>query len=246
MYRKIKLITTLGLFILANVFTESFSYGQEKKQPIKENGGMGYSMFGSTFLNVSDLNTKLENSGYSTFSDNFFSAGGGGHAIINNKWIVGGEGHTLLSDSETSGNYSNSLIASYGFFDLGYIVFSIGDLRIYPIIGLGAGEMKFKISRKLTSLSFDDILDTPERNSEISKSGFLLNLSLGTDYLINFSKNENERGGMLLGVRAGYCLSPSKGHWEMGDVEISGAPDLGFSGPYIRFMIGGGGFSKEK
>ena len=245
MNKKIKLVATLIIFIVEGMIITNISYGQEIKADAKESGGMGYSMLGSSFLNMSDLNALLENNGYSAISGSFFSVGGGGHGIINNKWIIGGEGHSLLGGSETSGNYINSLIIDYGFLDLGYIIYSFGDLRVYPLLGLGAGGMKFKISENLTSITFDDILTTPARNSEISKSGFLLNLAIGTDYLLSFAKTETERGGMLFGLRAGYCISPFKGHWEMGDIDVSGVPDFGFSGPYIRIMIGGGAFVIE-
>ena len=56
--------------------------------------------------------------------------------------------------------------------------------------------------------------------------------------------DEKGKGGMVLGVRAGYTFSPFKGDWNMDDLEISGAPETGITGPYIRLMIGGGGFGK--
>jgi len=245
MYRKFKLTIALTIFIIGGAVFPAPALCQAITLNIGESGGMGYSMFGSSFLNMKDFNSRLENNGYIPLSGIFFSVGGGGHAIINKKWIIGGEGHSLLGGNETNGNYTNSVIVSYGFFDLGYIILNPGELRLYPLIGFGAGEMKFSISEDLSSISFDQILDSPGINSEISKSELVLNLALGADYLISFAKTENERGGLVFGLRAGYCVSPIKGHWKMGDVEITGTPDLGFSGPYIRLMIGGGGFAKE-
>jgi hypothetical protein len=245
MNRKIKLTVALSIFIAVSIIFPIPALCQGITLDIGESGGMGYSMFGSSFLNVKDFNSQLENYGYIPLSGTFFSVGGGGHAIINKKWIIGGEGHTLLGGNETNGNYTNSVIVSYGFFDLGYIIFYPGELRLYPLIGIGAGEMKFSISEDLNSISFDQILDTPCINSEISKSEFVVNFALGADYLISLAKTENERGGLVFGLRAGYCVSPFRGHWKMGDVEITGTPDLGFSGPYIRLMIGGGGFGIE-
>lgn len=244
MCRKIKLVMALIILLVVSIIT-SVTHGQRIELNPEESGGMGYSMLGSGFLSISDLNARLESNGYSAISGGFFSVGGGGHGIFNNKWIIGGEGHTLMGGSDTDGNYSTSLIVNQGFFDVGYILYSTGDLRAYPIIGLGAGTMRFSLSEDLTSLTFDQLLNNPGRNSEISKSGLLLNFALGADYLFSFMKSESERGGLLLGLRAGYCISPFKGHWNMGDIEISGAPDLGFAGPYIRFMIGGGAFGVE-
>ena len=236
----------MAVLITAGILSANMLSGQTLNPVVEEIGGMGYSIFGRSFLDLKDFNAKLESNGYSAITENFFSVGGGGHGIIKNKFIIGGEGHSLLGGGTTVGTYENSLIINYGFLDFGYIIYSVGELRLYPLIGLGGGGMKFKISEKLTSLSFDDILDTPDRNSEISKSSFLLNLAFGLDYLLKFAEDEKGRGGMLLGLRAGYCVSPFKSNWNMGEIEISGVPDLGFTGPYIRLMIGGGGIGIEE
>lgn len=64
------------------------------------------------------------------------------------------------------------------------------------------------------------------------------------DYLLKFAEDETGKGGMLLGLRAGYTFSPVKSGWNMDDLEISGAPKIGITDPFIRLMIGGGGFGK--
>jgi hypothetical protein len=246
MYGKVKIFATLTVVVAVSILFANISQGQEITPATKEGGGMGYSMLGRSTIDIKDLNTKLESKGYSKISDNFFSVGGGGHGIINNRLIIGGEGHGLLGEEVTSGNYKNSLNIGYGFFDLGYIVYSIKDLRVYPLLGLGGGGMNLKIAEKLTSLSFDNVLDNPKRNVELSTSGFLLNLALGIDYLLKFGEDEKGRAGMILGLRAGYTLSPFKGGWEMDEIEISGAPEIGITGPYIRLMIGGGEIGKKE
>lgn len=240
MYRKIKRVATLIVVVVVSILFTNISQAQEIAPAAKESGGMGYSMFGRSIIDIKDLNAKLESKGYSKISDNFFSVGGGGHSIINNRFIIGGEGHSLLGEKVTSGNYTNSIYIIYGFFNLGYIVYSIKDFRVYPLLGLGVGGMNLKITEKLTSLSIDDVLDVPTRGVEISTGGFLLDLALGIDYLLKFGGDEKERGGMILGLRAGYTLSPFKGGWQMDEIEISGAPEIGIKGPYIRLMIGGG------
>ena len=245
MCRKAKIATTFTLAMVVNLLFAGISQGQEIASSTKENGGMGYSMFGKATIGITDLNAKLESKGYSRISDSFFSVGGGGHSISKNKFIMGGEGHILLGETATSGNYKNSINITYVFFDMGYVAYSIKDLRIYPLLGVGMGSMNLKIAEKATALSIDDVLENPNREVELSTGGFLLNLAIGIDYLLNFVKDETGRGGMLLGIRVGYTLSPSKGSWTTSDIEISGAPDIGITGPYIRFMIGGGGISKK-
>ncbi len=203
--------------------------------------GMGYSLYGTNRLDIEDLNTSLKNNGYTKFSTNFFCVGGGGHGLINDKWIIGGEGQTLLGEDKVRGNYKSSIYAASGFVNLGYIVYELSGLKVYPLIGIGAGGLNFSISQDLNSLSFNEILDDPERSVQISTSEFLIQVSLGVDYLLTLAQDEDGQGGLVFGLRAGYCLSPFQSDWMMGDLQISGAPETGMTGPYIRFMFGGFG-----
>lgn len=246
MYEKVKIVATLIVVAVVSILFANISQGQEIAPTAKEGGGMGYSMFGWSTIDIKALNSRLESKGYSNISDNFISFGGGGHGIINNKVIIGGEGHGVFGKEVTSGNYKNSINVGYGFFNLGYIVYSVKELRFYPLLGLGVGGMNLKIVEKVTSLSFDDVLDDPKRRVELSTGGFLLNLALGIDYLLKLGEDEKGKAGLIFGLRAGYTLSPFKGGWDMDEIEISGAPEIGITGPYIRLMIGGGGFGKKE
>ena len=235
MYKAAKPVATLTLVAVMSVFSVSVD--------AKEGGGRGYFMCGGSIVDIDALNSRLEGKGYSKFSDSFFSLGGGGYAVIN-RVIIGGEGHGLIGRDETSGNYKTSLSAGYGFFDLGYIVYSTGYLNVYPLLGLGGGGINFKIVER-EAPSFDEVLDDPKRSIELSTGGFLLNVALGTDYLLKLGEDEEGEGGFVFGLRVGYTLAPVKGDWDMDGTEISGGPEVGITGPYIRLMIGGGGISRE-
>lgn len=243
MYKKTNVVTIFLVIIFLNIFFFSNAVAQEQPKGSNEVGGGGYFMFGWNLLDIEELNSKLENKGYSALSDNFISFGGGGHGIIN-KLIIGGEGHGLIGQEVTSGNYKSSLSVGYGFFNLGYIIISAGNLKVYPLLGLGGGGMSLRIIEK-TPLSFDELLDNPKRMAELSTGGFLLNLSLGTDYLLNLESDAEGGGGLLVGLRFGYTFTPLKGDWKMDEVDISDAPQLGITGPYIRLIIGGGGYGRE-
>ena len=228
------LIITLFLFISANN-----AYSQELKHRGRMGGGRGYFMFGFNNLDIKNLNTALENKGYSKLSDNFLSFGGGGHGIIN-RFIIGGEGHGLIGEEANSENYKSSLSVGYGFFDFGYIVYSIGGLNVYPLLGIGGGGITLKISEKVPP-SFDAILDNPKRGVEISTGGLLLNIAVGADYLLNLGDRKWGNGGLVFGLRIGYTYSPIKSDWQFEEGSISDGPETGITGPYLRLMIGGGG-----
>lgn len=235
MYGTFKLRTVCLIMLMSFLFPGSLAFGQST-----ENGGFGYSLFGRNTIGMDDFNSALAGNGYSELLDSYFLVGGGGHAIINSKWILGGEGYSLLGEEATSGDYTSSMIMACGFFDVGYIVYTINQIRVYPLIGIGGGGINFNIAEDVSALSFNDVLENPNRIVTLSASSFLLNFSIGLDYLLNFSQEPDEKAGMLLGVRLGYMVSPSNNRWSMGDVEISGAPNLDMTRPYFRVVFGGG------
>ncbi len=217
------------------------TYGEEVKSGSSEGGG--YFMVGSSVIDLKALNSKLEEKGYPSLSDNLLSLGGGGYGIIG-RVMIGGEGHGLIGKGGTEKGYKTSVGGGYGFFNLGYVVYSRNNLKVYPLIGLGVGGMTFTIVEE-RSLSFDEILDDPKRGVWLSTGGFLLNLALGTEYLLKLGEVEKEEGGLILGARIGYVLAPFKDGWKMDEIGVSGGPEASVAGPYLRLMIGGGGREKK-
>lgn len=70
-------------------------------------------------------------------------------------------------------------------------------LIIYPIVGIGGGGLNITISEK-GSYDFHEIMNNPKRGIELSNGGFITSLSLGTDYLLSFSTDEENKGGLML------------------------------------------------
>jgi len=242
MREKSKIIVSLIIVAVTSFLLVNIAQGQEIRASAKKEGRkMGYFMFGGNIIDIKTLNSKLKNKGYSELSDNFISLGGGSHRIIN-RVIIGGEGHRLIGREVTSKGYRTSIDIGYGFFNSGYILYSVSDLRIYPLLGLGGGGMNLNIVEK-DSPSFDEILTNPKRGATLSTGGFLLNLAVGADYLLKLAEDEEGRGGLIFGLRAGYIFAPIKGDWEMDGIGISGGPQAAITGPYIRIMIGGGGIA---
>jgi hypothetical protein len=234
-------ITLLAVFSLALI---SIAQGEENLKDGKEEGGMGYFMIGGGTLDIDAINTRMQTAGLSTLSDNFLSLGGGGYAI-HGRLILGGEGHSLLGEEVSNESFTTSIGAGYGFFNIGYSLHSSGSLIVYPMFGIGGGAMSISMMEKGTSPSFDQILNDPKRSVVLSTGGWLINLALGTDYMFIMEENEEGKGGFILGLRIGYVLAPIKGDWSMDGIDISGGPDIGITGPYIRLMIGGGGYDER-
>jgi hypothetical protein len=207
--------------------------------------GRGYFMIGGNQLDMDDLNRRLMANGFTRFSDDYISLGGGGHAIVNERIIIGGEGHALLGRTKSSTvvnvDYGSKLSAGYGFFDLGYVVLRSGGFDAYPLLGIGGGGISMNFVESEVG-SFDDVLQNPSRGSKLSTWDLLVSVGFGMDHLYVLGGNEQGEGGLVLGLRAGYIFSPFEGDWKFEGETLPGGPDFGITGPYIRLMIGGGGW----
>lgn len=196
-------------------------------------------MIGWAALDLQPLNDALASSGYPRFSEDFLSLGGGGHALLG-RFVLGGQGHGYLSQGHDAafpaGNYRTEVTAGTGFFDFGFVLWSRGGATLSPLVGLGGGGIQVDI-RELSAPSFSEVLAQPGRRSTVRTGGFLLDLSASIDWIL--SRGEGF-GGPLVGARLGWVLTPFHGHWQLHGQDVAGGPELGLTGPYVRFMIGGG------
>ena len=238
---KCKTLTFIATIVSLTLLISNFSFSQEAETEKKNDEVRGYFMFGRSKLDIDALNERLVSKGKTSLSDGFLSFGGGFLRKNNSNWLSGVEGHYLFAEEKDytvpNGNHKASLTAAYGFFDIGYALVSSGGLNIYPLIGFGGGVMWLQIGKN----NFNDILEDPERNAELTAGIFLLNFALGSDYLLKLKEEEKGVSGIVFGFRAGYTYAPWKGAWWTDNISIDGGPKIEMTGPYIRFMIGFGG-----
>ena len=207
-------------------------------------GGMGYFYSGVSFADLDALNTMLMENGMPELGNTSVSFGGGGQGIIGN-FILGGEGHGIVGESGLNQTYRVSYGGGYGLFNIGYVVYAKPAVLIYPMLGIGGGGQSVTITNRSTlPVSFSDLLEDPKHQSVLTKGSFLIDLSVNSNIFIFGNTGGNSSGGFLVGLRAGYLLELSNARWYIDDQELVGGPDSGMSGPYIRLVIGGGGFSR--
>jgi hypothetical protein len=235
-------ILLIGLGALATVHAQQQGHEEPRAdesahETVHSGGGAGYFAAGVQFTDLSDLNNRMADAGYPTFSSEMVSIGGGGYSVTN-RILIGGEGHGLISGDQGYQGRNVSVGGGYGLFTLGYLFRPNRNLRVYPRLGLGGGGLQLEISDQGDATDFDDILDDPNRSASIGRASLLVSLGAGLEY--QFSGPE-ERGGFRLGLRAGYMLSPLESEWQLDDTTLSGGPDATLQGPFIRLTIGGGG-----
>ena len=231
------LLTIVGTCALAAGLYSALAAPVQGADTYVPRGGAGYFMIGGTLPDLGALNAALERGGYSRFPRSFFTMGVGGHAFIG-RLVLGVEGQTLLERGRILAGRESVLSGGCGFFNVGYAVHSGDGLEVFPLIGVGAGSLTLKITGR-DPVSFEDVLEDPDRSARLQKSGFLMQAALAADRWLGSGRG-NGRGGLFIGIRAGYVFAPAGGAWELEGLEAEGGPRAGWSGPYIRISIGAG------
>lgn len=87
-------------------------------------------------------------------------------------------------------------------------------------MGIGGGGFSLRIAERAVTPTFDEVLENPAREINMTAGDFLFNFALGLDYWLTIG--EDGKGGLLFGVRVGYSLSPSEVDWKMTDMDVLG------------------------
>ena len=185
-----------------------------------------------------ELNDRFAASGYPDADDRLLALGGGG-LVSRGRLLIGGEGHGVIGPRRGAmdDDLSVRVGGGYGMFLLGYAVHREGGLDLFPLVGIGGGGLAVSIDER-SAPTFDEILDNPRRGAQLASGQLLLNAGLGLDY--TFRGESRRRGGPMVGIRGGYMFAPMTAEWVTGDGTLTGGPDAGFKGPYLRVVIGGG------
>ncbi|MFB6248642.1 MAG: hypothetical protein ABEL97_08745 [Salinibacter sp.] len=231
-------ILFLGLGDIATV--QAQDHDQNDDDPAAESPmeaqGVGYFAVGTQFTNLAPLNDRLSGAGYPTFTSEMISLGGGGYGVVANRLMLGGEGHGLLTAEGARQGRNVSVGGGYGLFNLGYLFRPASSLRVYPMVGLGAGGLQLDIESAGTADNFDDVLNDPNRSATVGRAGMLISLGGGLEYQFG---TPGEGRSARLGVRVGYMISALRSDWQLGDNALSGGPDASMQGPFLRLTIGG-------
>jgi len=234
MVRKVIILGMVGLLVTFPLYAQ--------REKARRFGG-GWFAIGLNMSDLGKLNDRLKTQGFADIRASRLAFGGGGYGLLAQRIVIGGEG-SGFSQEVSSPTQVASISGGYGFFTLGYAVVSTRRLRFFPALGIGGGGINLHITPRMTSPTFDEVLENPEREVRLLTGSFLINFSLGMDYLIILGRSRRARrgeGGFLVGVRVGYILAPSKTNWKMEKVDVIGGPDARLTGPYIQLLLGGGG-----
>jgi len=239
----IKILSMLTVTMLVWGLAVSVAYAEQEAAERPKGAGAGGFLFGMNRVDFDALSSKLAAQGFEELEAENTFFGGAGYGVIGDKIIIGGEGGGFGQDV-SSDTLKASVGYGYGLFKVGYVIYSKGSLRVFPLFGMGGGGINLRIADTGGAPGFDALVKDPGREVNLSAGGLLFDLGLGMDYLLLLGGDEKGEGGLLFGVRAGYTLSPTKTDWRMTDRDVLRGPDVRITGPYVHLMFGGGGREK--
>ncbi len=194
-------------------------------------GGFGWFEFGTQSMDIDELNDVID-SGYGLkLDDMFYTIGGGGYSIIDN-FMIGGEGKGILANSDSDQTKKVTYSGGYGMLNMGYMLYRNKNIGIYPKLGIGGGGMTLEIAEN--GAYFNNAIFSGMSGC-VNYSTFLGDIALGAIYTHN---------GLIYGIQGGYMLSFSKDNWQIAEQSLPNGPKIGMGGPYIKLILGGGGFSR--
>lgn len=222
-------------FIFCFLINDSFS---EDIDPHDLND-VTFASFGITTVNTGSLNPVLTTAGYAPFANSSMTWGTGSRNI-NGKIMMGSEANvTFENKAISSNNFNGFLNSSFNIIlNVGYVVFSTDNFVVYPYVGAGIGRVNMDIIKNEKTPTFNELLARPERGVPVSNTSAVVHLGVGTDYLIKIGKSQPQKGGIVIGLKAGYVFSVYSTGFQLAGNPLTGAPDINNNGAYAKIYLG--------
>jgi len=210
----------------------------------KKRVNAAYIMGGLSFLNFNTLNRNLAKGDYPALTERYLTYGVGGH-VIQNKFIVGLEIHRYIEKTpvRSTKEFNTSAYGKYIVLNFGYLLYSKKGLMVYPLGGMGFGELRLRVTENNIQ-SFQDINKYQKGSESITRS-FIVNLAMGADYFFKYNQKKKGKNNLMIGIRAGVILSAIKDDWSVNHIHVADGPIAGLSGPYIKVVFGLGGWMEK-
>lgn len=209
----------------------------------KKRVNAAYVIGGANLLELNELNINLKDRGFPEAPTNYLSYGIGGH-FVHNKIVAGIELLRLLERTTTAPTeYNISISAKFYLINFGHLIYQKKGLMMYPFLGTGLGKFKM-IAAQNNIDSFNDISNL-QKSSESKFSNIIFNLGFSTDYFLKYDPQKKGSNNLIIGFRVGMNFIPFKSKWKVNRIEVPDGPEIGINGPYIRLIIGLGGWAER-
>ncbi|GAB4033145.1 hypothetical protein [Spirosoma gilvum] len=203
-------------------------------QSAKQYGGAGFFRIGYANLHqIGRTLTQISPSLPSTSGNDFVYVGGEGYARLD-KLILGAGGYGMARRSFGSSTYYAEPFCGGGYLYVGRIVVDKPSFWLYPLAGIG-GTVVGMTQRQLQG--------TTTTESSVMLPNINVQLGVGADWKVATFGDYDTYGGVLLGLRAGYQMSPYSTGWQTtGDLLGTDRPRYATNGFFVTLTVGIGAF----
>lgn len=200
-----------------------------------------YLVGGCAGLDAEDLDRRFEDAGYPGFPQSMPAVGIG--LMGGRRWLVALEYVGLLSTPEevrlsrgryqvTHGAYSIALSG-------GWRMIHGEHVRLFPLVGIGYGALTSEI-KPLDAVDFDSVLVATGGKASFDGGTGIAELGAGFEYAFGKAPDSREPNRLVLGLRAGYCVSIGRPGWTQDEIDVRGGPYGRLRGPFVRVTAGFG------
>lgn len=159
--------------------------------------------------------------------------GGEGYARLN-KYILGGGGYGMARRSISSPTYRAEPFSGGDYLYAGRIIVNSRRFWVYPTVGVGFALVGLTQSQQQGQTMKESSVMLPNVNAQ---------LGIGADWLVAAFGEGEGYGSLLMGIRAGYQLSPSSSGWRStGELSVPDRPRYATNGYFVTLTVGVGGF----
>ncbi|WP_020601189.1 hypothetical protein [Spirosoma panaciterrae] len=205
-------------------------------QSVKQYGGAGFFRIGYANLHqIGRTLTQLNPSLPTPSTNDFVYIGGEGYARLD-KIILGAGGYGMARRSFGSSTYYAEPFCGGGYLYIGRVVVDTHRFWLYPLAGVGGTVVGMTQSQQQGTSTSESSAILPNINAQ---------LGLGADWLMATFGEDNTYGGVLLGLRAGYQMSPYSTGWKTtGDLLGTDRPRYATNGFFVTLTVGVGAFRR--
>ena len=234
MLRRLMTLTAVAAIVTAPLAAQATVADSGPLPPIA-----GITIQGGTFqLQSAAFNRQLAVQGRGQLKRNMLSLGVESWMRWNRIMLIANS-QTFQPTRSPSTNYTTELDGSMGLLSLGVPVVLTRRTLLFSMAGLGLSSSTVTLRRNgpvnfITN--FRDIPSNGGRNVDITARRYQGHVGLGLDQVFQPAWPKLL---MTVGLRGGYVVPIGDTRWRSGPERVTGAPEFGAEGAYVRLTLGG-------
>lgn len=193
---------------------------------------------GGVALNSASFNTQLALQGRGLLKKQMYTLGVESWMRWDRVMLLASS-HQSLPTRSAATNYTTETSGSNGNLSIGIPIILARTALVYPLAGIGLSQTTVTLRRNGDVAFIPNFRDIPSnggRNIDITARRYQAHVGAGLDQIFRPAWPNLL---LSIGLRAGYVAPIGDTKWRSGREDVTGAPELGLKGAYVRLTLGG-------